>query len=669
MMKKLLCLALAGLLLAGTLTACEKTEIQLTETGPDTAKEPDTLTVGEGGDYASLTDALDAVRELRASGDMTQRVIRLADGDWFLEETVVIDEGIPNLTIESNGGARLIGGYRVTDFEWDEFNGVKCLSAPVRNGDFTDFYVNGERASLTRCPTEGFLYTEDIENHGGELGSSSKWFTAAEGDIRDFRNFERIQITFLHYWIDEHTPIESYDPETRRVTMLYPSQFNMNGNSGPAGLEYILENVAETFGRPDDWYYEDGRVYYVPRDESITPETIDAYIPTTAKLFDIHGTAETPVTNVYLRGLSMSVTRGEYNNGSFASDNQSVNGADGTISFRYAMGCTVEDCRLTNYGLYGVNMDLGSHLITVSRCEFWDGGAGGVKIIGVRDESSPDASDHNTVADCSIIHCGRRHTAACGILMLRTGSNVIEHNEIADIFYTGISCGWDWEYRENPTHDNLITKNHIHNIGGPLSDMGGIYLLSPQPGAVISYNLIHDIITNGYGANGLYADYGTSEVIFENNLVYNVSSNAFQQSYGENNLVRNNIFWNSGTETVNVFAYENHLSATLEKNIIVTNGKPIYDLKRDHLSHKTVKSNGNLLWELADGDQISVSLGEGKTWTPEQVGQFFGLDTESVTADPGFADPENGDFTLPENSPALDIGFVPFDLSDVGPRK
>jgi hypothetical protein len=39
-----------------------------------------------------------------------------------------------------------------------------------------------------------------------------------------------------------------------------------------------------------------------------------------------------------------------------------------------------------------------------------------------------------------------------------------------------------------------------------------------------------------------------------------------------------------------------------------------------------------------------------------------------LAADPLFVDPENGDFRLKPNSPALRMGFVPFDLRKVGLR-
>ena len=89
-----------------------------------------------------------------------------------------------------------------------------------------------------------------LENHAGRQNSGSRWFIAADGDIGDLRNLGRVWVSFLHLWIDEHTTIESYDSETRRVTMTLPSHFNLLEEGGQP---YYLENVAESFGRQNDW--------------------------------------------------------------------------------------------------------------------------------------------------------------------------------------------------------------------------------------------------------------------------------------------------------------------------------------------------------------------------------------------------------------------------------
>ena len=46
--------------------------------------------------------------------------------------------------------------------------------------------------------------------------------------------------------------------------------------------------------------------------------------------------------------------------------------------------------------------------------------------------------------------------------------------------------------------------------------------------------------------------------------------------------------------------------------------------------------------------------------------QATGQDEDSLIEDPGFVDPDNGDFRLPDDSPALRIGFEPFDTTDFG---
>jgi len=46
--------------------------------------------------------------------------------------------------------------------------------------------------------------------------------------------------------------------------------------------------------------------------------------------------------------------------------------------------------------------------------------------------------------------------------------------------------------------------------------------------------------------------------------------------------------------------------------------------------------------------------------------QKNGVDKNSLSVDPLFVDPENGDFTLKPDSPALKLGFVPIDISKAG---
>ncbi|MBQ2724277.1 MAG: right-handed parallel beta-helix repeat-containing protein [Clostridia bacterium] len=661
----------------------EITSLYVSQTGCDNQSGSEPVSCSTGAPFSSIEAALSYVRELRRIGVGQPISIRLAAGEYPISRTIVIDQDVTGITIEPDGDAKvkLIGGRRIEGFRWDEYRGVKCLSADLGGEcDFTDFYVNGERAKLTRYPAEGYLYPDDVENHEGQLFSGSRWFIAQEGDIKDFANIERVQISFCHYWIDEHTPIRSYDPETRRVTFEYPSRFNIAGGKGTSsGLEYYLENVAEAFANPGEWYADGGKIYYIPRDESITPETIEAYVPSIHKLFDIHGTPDHKVKNIRLRNLDMGVTRGEYGSiGVFgvsdpgtvryASDAQAVSQADGSLSFNHASGCSVENCSLTNFGVHGVVIGPGCRNIRLSHMKMIDGGAGGVKIIGGAYGCDPrEETFGNTVEDCTILHCGRRYFAACGVLLIHTCENTIAHNEIGYLYYTGVSVGWVWGYAPNQSHDNLITKNHIHHLGdGMLSDMGGVYLLGLQPGTVVSNNVIHDVTSKNYGGWALYTDEGSSYMTLENNICWNTSDNSYHQHYGSMNTVRNNIFAFSGGQMMRVSRTETHLSIIFENNIVYSDGAPMFDISRAQINQKTVSSKRNLYFDTSREDPVMRQFGEEALTLTDL--QARGLEHASKIADPMFRDPVNHDFTLLPGSPALAMGFRPIDVSDVGPR-
>ncbi len=62
----------------------------------------------------------------------------------------------------------------------------------------------------------------------------------------------------------------------------------------------------------------------------------------------------------------------------------------------------------------------------------------------------------------------------------------------------------------------------------------------------------------------------------------------------------------------------------------------------------------------------AVDPGLGKTMLEKQ--QRDGVDAHSLAVDPLFVDPENGDFRFKPGSPALEMGIVPIDVSQIGLR-
>ncbi|MBE7042767.1 MAG: right-handed parallel beta-helix repeat-containing protein [Ruminococcaceae bacterium] len=643
------------------------------------------------GPLKTLEKALEHIAHMRSFGMEQPITIRLVDEEYCLTKPVVISEEMYGITIEAEKECVVSGGIRLENFVNDTFNGQDCFSAPIPDGIwFTDLYVDGLRADVTRYPENGTLEPLEVENNSIQLDASSSWFIAKKEDlevIKTLKNFGDCYISYLHYWVDEHTPIKSYDLETGKIEFEYPSRFTIEPTHDRAALRYVIENVAEGFANPNEWYAdrEKGRVYYIPRNADQTPETLAAYAPVCSQLFLVEGKPEKKARNINFRNLTFAYTKGEYcskglepngtdeSEGGFASDPQSVCFAHGSVSFQYAENCEISDCTLRNLGVHGIDVKKGCHRIRIVNNKCYDLGAGGIKIDG--GAAGSEVWEHtygNEISDNLIYHCGRRYLCGCGILVKHSYENTISHNTIHDLYYTGISVGWVWGYQDSITRDNLIEANHIYHLGqGKLSDLGGIYLLGKQPGTVVRGNLIHDVTCAHYGGWGLYTDEGSSYITLENNICYNLNCNCFHQHYGSMNVVKNNIFVQSAECPVRMGRHEYHVGIMFERNIIVSHGTPIYqvgafDWQIDGFAH-VLFADGNLMFDTER--ETKVTRINDREYSLEEVRTELGLELSGMVADPLFVDMKQGDFTLKEESPAWKIGFRPIDMSQVGCRK
>ena len=114
-----------------------------------------------------------------------------------------------------------------------------------------------------------------------------------------------------------------------------------------------------------------------------------------------------------------------------------------------------------------------------------------------------------------------------------------------------------------------------------------------------------------------------------------------------------------GNEFVMRSRNESHISFTLERNIVYSGGAPIFASEWNGTTN--YRLDRNLYWDSTGREKVFPGDRTLEAWQKET-----GQDLHSRVADPLFANPEAGDFTLKSGSPAVEIGFQPIDLAKAG---
>ncbi|MER3501778.1 MAG: hypothetical protein C4295_09995 [Candidatus Fervidibacterota bacterium] len=639
------------------------------------------------GPFATLPRALDAVRELKRQhgGTLRQPVtIYLRGGTYFLREPVTLTpehSGTPQcpvtITAYRNEKPILSGGRRITGWKLATLNGKRVWTAEiseVREGKwfFRQLWVNGKRAIRARHPNTGYLQVAEILDATKQWHEGQRRFRFREGDLKAWETVTDAEIIVMNRWVESRLPVLQVKEVERVVECGKRSLFRLD----PGDL-YYLEHCLEVLDAPGEWFLDKrtGTLYYLPRPgEEMRRAVVIA--PVLTQLVRMVGEPKGGlwVEHIVWRGITFAHTEwyfpADFTLGWPAPDvggfPQAAVGVPGAVYGEGVRRCTFENCTIAHVGTYGIELARGCHENRIIGCTITDLGAGGIKIgeTVIRDDKG-EQTFGNEVTDCAITDGGKMFHSAVGIWIGQSYNNRIAHCEIADFYYTGISIGWTWGYGRSLAGGNIVEFNHVHHIGkrsdgdGPiLSDMGGIYTLGIQQGTVIRNNLWHDIAGWRYGGWGIYFDEGSTGIVAENNIVYNTTHGGFHQHYGRENIVRNNIFAYGRDWQIQVSRPEPHLRFRFIGNIVIGRSEQWLAGGIDF----NFEFDRNLYYR-EGGGPIRFGNLSWEEW------QAKGMDKHSLIADPQFVAPEKGDFRLQPTSPAFQLGFKPFDLSKVGPRK
>lgn len=599
----------------------------------------------------SIAAARDAIRAARRAGATGPETVLLRGGFYFLPETFVLTPEDSDVTYAAYAGERpvLSGGRRIDGWK----KGPGNVWSAQADWEFRQLFVNGRRATRARTPNYGFYRID------GPSSQDKPFLLKYRGnDIRKEWAGSGAEVVALLAWAEIRMPILEVNPETHTA--------RLGADPRPSNKEtdarYWIENAPDALDSAGEWRLDRAAktVFYWPAaGEDLARDAVIA--PALIQLVRLDGKPEAGalVRGVTFRGLDFRHGDATMGTSGYA-ESQAAMLAPSAFEATGAEGVAIDHCVFTQCGGYAVWFGRGCQRNRVTATEIFDMGAGGVRI-GETTQRANEAerSVENEVVDNELHELGLIYPSAIGVWIGQSSRNTVAHNEIRDLFYTAISVGWTWGYAPNLCDDNRIEYNHLHDIGkAMLSDMGAIYTLGMQPHTTIRNNLIHDVYAFTYGGWGIYPDEGSSGIAIENNIVYRTKSAPFHQHYGRENVVRNNIFAFGQEYQLMRTRAEATLSFTFEGNIVY------YDsgsLLGSNWTGDQFRMNRNVYWD-ARGGPVIFAGSELAAWRAR------GQDTDSLIADPMFANPAAYDFTVLPESPVWKLGWKKIDMGGVGPR-
>jgi regulation of enolase protein 1 (concanavalin A-like superfamily) len=539
-------------------TAATTTTIYASPSGTGTACSTSTP--------CSITEA-QAVVDGMAPSMSGNIVVQLAGGLYRLSSSLAFtgSDSATNgysITWEAASGQTpvLSGGEQVTG--WTEVNTAENIwAATLPSGVSTrDLWVNGAHATLAS---------------GGTLPSgttqTSTGYTVPGDALQELSDTADLEFMFKPgNWVQDVCGVASISGTTSSTTVTMDEPCFQTATAwkwGPAGLPSSIINEEAYIDGPGQWAFNSAThtIYYSPTAGQVMT-SVDAEVGDLTTLVALNGTEASPVTGISFSGVTfenttwpqVSGTTGyaeaqadlEFSSESCAADwssasfvtptgGASINGLPygscaetmpSAVEVHAGRNLTFSGDDFTQLGTAGITLDGGSQSDSVTGNAFTDVGGNGIQIGSV---STPNQSDANlidssdTVEDNFINHAADEYQGGVGIWAGYTKNLSIEHNDIENAAYTGISLGWGWGSQDTlPSidDDNQVIDNFIDTDKLDRQDGGAIYSLGPQPGGAMSGNYIeNDTAVQG----ALYLDQGSTGWTISNNVENNVTSNAF----------------------------------------------------------------------------------------------------------------------------------------------
>lgn len=510
----------------------------------------------------SLHSALRQARELRRICDpsISNGInIIMKGGTYSLVETLLIrpeDSGTtesPTIIQAAKGespvisGGVIVKGWRklsepLKGLPKKSVNRIMVADLPKFSGqefDFRQVWVNGLKAyPASDTNDENMMRILSVDK-------TSKTIRVPVNGIKKFVKPSELEFFIHQMWetavlrvkdVEIHgneATLRFYEPES---TLEFehpwpPPVISDNGNS-----VFRLSRAIEFLDETGEWYHDktNGKLYYFPRENEDLSKS-EVVVPVLETLVNIQGSKENPVMEIIWKGITFShsgwvrpsqkgyvpLQAGMYILDAYkllvpgtqdkaALENQAWIGRQpASVQLSNVRNTTFKGCAFKHCGAAGLDYLQGSLNDRVEDCTFSDIAGSGLVAGKFSDsevethlpynpQDSRELCQNMIIRNNLIFNIANEYWGCVGIIAGYVNDFIIEHNELHELAYSGISVGWGWTKSVTCMKNNKIHANLVHHFGKHNYSCGGIYTLSAQPGTLISENCIRDIYKPAY---------------------------------------------------------------------------------------------------------------------------------------------------------------------------
>jgi len=534
---------------------------------------------------ATVHMAVRKARELRRLKDASIKDgihIIIMDGTYYLDEPLFIrpeDSGTQesHTTIEAAPNAKPIFSGGVTIKNWKKsttvINGLKAgtvwvADAPKQAGEILNYrqlWVNDKKA--VRAKSTPGNQMERILSWDKE--TETCWIPFKDKSVKYEPGMEMF---IIQWWSIANLRIKNIEvkKDSARLSFEKPESRIQSEHPWPApwisknngNSAFYLTNGMSMLNEAGEWFLDrkNAKIYYIPR-KGEDMASAKVTVPVLESLVEIKGTIDSPVSYFQFKGISF-----QYSNwlrpsqqghvplqagmylldayklkipGTPNQDNLENQGWVGrpraAVEVNFANHTVFENCSFEHLSSTGLDYNKGTNHNRIQGNLFKDIGGNGICLgvfseepfeahlpLVVKDEREICSDEY--VADNMITNVANEDWGCLGIAAGFIKNLTIEHNEISDVPYSGISMGWGWTHTANVMKNNKIIGNKIHHYAKHLHDVAGIYTLSAQPDSQIEENYIDKVYNSPYAHDPflwlyLYTDEGSQGFTIQNNWI------------------------------------------------------------------------------------------------------------------------------------------------------